>query len=177
MSKLSQNHSHKLTLNRERFAREVVINGGRLTEAYERAGYSTRGRRQNVSRRARQLANEPIVAERISDLKAEAAVQAAQEFNVTIEEVVGKARSTYAAATAMGNHSAAVSATRLLAQIGGLLIEREHVAITYVEEIRAMSDETLARTLRSKLSEVGLEALSLEVVDEPGICPATCMAS
>jgi hypothetical protein len=115
----SQSKSPLVSFRQERFAQELAM-GRSQGEAYALSGYrlSTVGARDaNASR----LLRNDKVAERVAELRAEAAASTA----ITVESLIREATDIQRAATADGNHSAAIAAVVTKAELAGLWIERK----------------------------------------------------
>jgi hypothetical protein len=115
----SQSKSALVSFRQERFAQELAI-GRSQGEAYALSGYrlSTVGARDaNASR----LLRNDKVAARVAELRAEAAASTA----ITVESLIREAADIQRAATADGNHSAAIAAVVTKAKLAGLWIERK----------------------------------------------------
>ena len=114
----SQFKSPLASFRQERFAQELAM-GRSQGEAYALSGYrlSTVGARDaNASR----LLKNDKVAARVAELQAEAAASTA----ITVESLIREATDIQRAATADGNHSAAIAAVVTKAKLAGLWIER-----------------------------------------------------
>ena len=115
----SQFKSPLASFRQERFAQELAM-GRSQGEAYALSGYrlSTVGARDaNASR----LLRNDKVAARVAELRAEAAASTA----ITVESLIREAADIQRAATADGNHSAAIAAVVTKAKLAGLWIERK----------------------------------------------------
>jgi len=129
---------------RERFCREYVIDGN-ATQAYIRAGYSTVGAEANASR----LIGFDNVRARIAELQA----KVSEKLELTQEKVLSDLEASRKAATAEGQHSAAIKAAELLGKHIGMWpqkLELKHDVLDGMttDELRAARDflEAVARS-------------------------------
>ena len=152
----SQFKSPLASFRQERFAQELAM-GRSQGEAYALSGYrlSTVGARDaNASR----LLRNDKVAARVAELRAEAAASTA----ITVESLIREAADIQRAATADGNHSAAIAAVVTKAKLAGLWIERKENKNTNFNTqvidrrdvpVAELSDEELTRIIRNGSSE------------------------
>ena len=152
----SQFKSPLASFRQERFAQELAM-GRSQGEAYALSGYrlSTVGARDaNASR----LLRNDKVAARVAELRAEAAASTA----ITVESLIREAADIQRAATADGNHSAAIAAVVTKAKLAGLWIERKENKNTNFNTqvidrrdvpVAELSDEELTRIIRNGSTE------------------------
>src|SRR6516162_4224236 len=150
----SQFKSPLASFRQERFAQELAM-GRSQGEAYALSGYrlSTVGARDaNASR----LLRNDKVAGRVAELRAEAAASTA----ITVESLIREAADIQRAATADGNHSAAIAAVVTKAKLAGLWIERKENKNFNTQVInrrdlpvRELSDEELLAIAAGALPE------------------------
>jgi phage terminase small subunit len=72
----------RLTAKQEKFAKEVVLNGGDKVSAYKAAGYSTNGNNATVHKQADKLYNNPQINPRIAELQEAKDSVAEKQFNI-----------------------------------------------------------------------------------------------
>ena len=109
---------------RERFA-QLLASGKTATDAYEEAGYKPSksngawlARKEEISSRIAEISTERWEQERA------AAAATVQRTAITRQSLVEKLETTRAAAEAAGQYSAAVAATKEIAVLLGIRIER-----------------------------------------------------
>ena len=109
---------------RERFA-QLLASGKTATDAYEQAGYKPSksngawlARKEDISSRIAEISTERWEQEQAS------AAATVQRTAITRQSLVEKLEATLAAAEAAGQYSAAVTATKEIAVLLGIRIER-----------------------------------------------------
>ena len=150
----SQFKSPLASFRQERFAQELAM-GRSQGEAYALSGYrlSTVGARDaNASR----LLRNDKVAARVAELRAEAAASTA----ITVESLIREAADIQRAATADGNHSAAIAAVVTKAKLAGLWIERkENRNTNFNTQVIDRRDVTLNQLTDEQLLAIAAGAL------------------
>jgi phage terminase small subunit len=123
--------SGDLTIKQDKFCRAFVGPAeGNASEAY-RTAYNTQNcSMATINRSAKELLDNPKIAARVEQLKAEYAAQNA----VTIEEITAGLRRAAESAAAAGQHSAATQALLGLAKLSGLLVEKRQVSVDDARE-------------------------------------------
>src|SRR5215813_2833289 len=133
---------------RERFA-QLLASGKTATDAYEAAGYKPSksngawlARKEDISSRIAEISTERWEQERA------AAAATVQRTAITRQSLVEKLEATRAAAEAAGQYSAAVAATKEIAVLLGIRIERSErggpgefdwVDGLHVDQLRALA--------------------------------------
>lgn len=113
-----------LTVKQEAFCL-AYIETGNASEAYRRAGYSTKAAQKTIHEAASRLLAEGKVSARVSELKA----VLAEHFDITVERIAAMLQEDRQFARECSTPAAAVSATMGLAKLGGLLIDkRDHTS-------------------------------------------------
>ena len=150
----SQFKSPLASFRQERFAQELAM-GRSQGEAYALSGYrlSTVGARDaNASR----LLRNDRVAARVAELRAEAAASTA----ITVESLIREAADIQRAATADGNHSAAIAAVVTKAKLAGLWIERkENKNTNFNTQVIDRRDVTLSQLTDEQLLAIASAGL------------------
>jgi hypothetical protein len=122
---------------------QLIAKGESQTRAYVAAGYAEKGARAHGAR----LAANGSVAARVAELQA----RAVERHDVTVDSLTRDLVGIREKAIASDQPAAAVSATKLLAQIHGLLIERREVRQSLVDEIPFEEREAMIRLLQGEL--------------------------
>jgi hypothetical protein len=160
----SQFKSPLASFRQERFAQELAI-GRSQGEAYALSGYrlSTVGARDACASR---LLRNGKVAARVSELQAEEAASTA----ITVESLIREAADIQRAATADGNHSAAVAALVARAKLAGLWIERKENKNTNFNYAKVIDQRDLPihKLTDEQLMEIAAGALP-EPPEEPSV--------
>ena len=143
---------------------EKVLEGLNLSDAY-RAAFNTENMKPaTVNRAAKELADNPKVAARIEVLREGATRAAVTAAAYTLDEAMTDAEEDRALAREKGQGSAAVSATKLKAQLAGHLPEKEkrdaragvldELDVERLLEMQKQVEEKLQRT-RAMLEATG----------------------
>jgi hypothetical protein len=140
---------HGLTLKQLSFCNDFLRNGGNGEQAYQSA-YGAAGKSSAyVFDYSAKLLKNPKVKAYLSRNSMLTDNLARDSDRVSFDEAVTSAREAYQAAMAAGNYGAAVSAGRLLAQLGGHLIERREN--TDATDPDRMSDDQLASEIKRRI--------------------------
>lgn len=145
---------HGLTLKQLSFCNDLIRNGGDPQAAYISA-YGAAGKSAAyVFDYSSKLMKHPKIQAYMSRHNSPVVSFETNSDRVSFDEAVTSAREAYQAAMAAGNYGAAVSAGRLLAQLGGHLIERREN--TDATDPDRMSDDQLASEIKRRiLGQVG----------------------
>jgi len=149
---------------RERFA-QLLASGKTATDAYEEAGYKPSksngawlARKEEISSRVAEISSERWEQERA------AAATAVQRTAITRQSLVEKLEATRAAAETAGQFSAAVAATKEIAVLLGIRIERsERGGAGEFDWLEKLTDEQLRGFVEGTIE---LSALQPPSVDE-----------
>jgi phage terminase small subunit len=130
----------------EKFCR-FVAQGSTLDEAYKEAGYKEN--RHN----AWSLAQRPLVAERIVQIKTELSAHAAKAALITTESLVQDSEKVFRRAMEIDQLSAANTAVKAKGVLTGKWVERAEIGAP--GEYESLSDEELERQLMARLAKLG----------------------
>jgi hypothetical protein len=135
----------KLTHKQEAFA-QAYVETGIAAEAYRRA-YSTGGMKETtIWRNAHEVLKNNKVSARVQHLTKIAQKVQEEKFSITIETITSMLLADRDLARDVNQTSAAVSATKALAGLHGLVIDRKEVGRP--GEFSEMSDDELATIAR-----------------------------
>ena len=134
----------------ERFAR-FAAQGSTLDEAYKQAGYKEN--RHN----AWSLAQRPLVAERIIQIKTEQAARVAAAQQITKEKLVEWQNEVRQRGLDSGQLAAAGTAIKEISILTGHRVERSEVGAP--GEFEALTDDELARALMQRVARLGFADL------------------
>src|SRR5262245_16920473 len=146
---------------RERFA-QLLASGKTATDAYEEAGYKRSdsngawlARKEEISSRVAEISSERWEQEQAS------AAATVQHTAITRQSLVEKLEATRAAAEAAGQYSAAVAATKEIAVLLGIRIERsERGGAGEFDWLEKLTDEQLQGFIDGTLDLKALEGPS-----------------
>jgi hypothetical protein len=138
-----------LTPRMRAFVYAFAANGHDRMAAYRVAYTCESMSASSISTNASKVLAHPAIQKRLAIMAQR--VGDAQE--VTLGEIVGKCREIFAGAMSEGKYSAGVGAVRLMAQVGGYVITKQHIEIA--GDIRLMGDGELLAAIKDKASRLG----------------------
>lgn len=118
-----------LTPQQEHFV-ELLLDGHTQTDAYRLAYNCSNMRDSAVRGSASQLANQPIITNRLAELRA----RNTYVSDWKTPRVIREASDTYLAARAADDYSASLAALRLIAQLNGLIVTQSRSEVTHISD-------------------------------------------
>lgn len=112
-----------LTLKQEAFALAYAETGN-ASEAYRRSYNASRMKDKQIWEEASKLLKTPKVAQRVKELSDRAREVREKKFEITIESITGMLIEDRALAREAMQAGAAVSASKTIAQLHGLMVEK-----------------------------------------------------